>query len=455
MIISFTVENFRSFAEEQTLSLVASGRYRGSHENHLVKLPASEESVLRTGVIYGANGAGKSNLFRTLSFLKSLVVRPKAKGAGIGREVFRFNEEYLHAPTCLTLRFLAEGRIFEFGVKLNDEYILEEWLIELEGKRETSIYERVTGPDGKVKVIGKGLSGEKLEALVLVAGRPEQTFLATIRSTLDATDYGLTIGPVVNWFENSLRLVSPESNYRGLGLQLTRNQGFLDFASAFLRGASTGVERLDAKQNEITEEELRTMLPEKTVERILNDARTTGVAVFRRGDQTEVLLERGEQNRFFTISIGAMHATDSGDEIPLEIGEESDGTRRLLHLLPALYHLNENGGVFFIDEIDRSMHPLLVWKFLEYFLDSCSEDRGQILVTTHECNLLDHQLLRRDEVWFVEKKKGGASTLYSLSEFNPRNDLKLHRHYLQGRFGAVPFLGNLDRLVSQIKDDKE
>ncbi len=454
MIISFSVGNFRSFSEEQTLNLIASGRYRDHHKNHLVELPGTEESVLRTAVIYGANGAGKSNIFKALTFLRKLVVTPKTKGAETGREVFRFNESFADQPTVLTLRLLADSRIFEFGVKLNDDNILEEWLIEIEGNREKPIYERVTDANNKVTVEGKALEGEKLKALVLVGGRPEQTFLATVRSTLDSQDYGSALGSVIHWFEKTLTLVSPDSTFRGLGMQLADDPNFLVFVSSFLKGSSTGVERLNIKKNEITEDELRTMMPEKQAERILNDTRREGVSLLqRRKDHVEVILERGSPNKFYTISIGAVHATEEGKETPIELGEESDGTRRLLHLLPALYHLDANGGVFFIDEIDRSMHPLLVWEFLKCFLSSCSGDRGQIIVTTHECHLLDHELLRRDEIWFSEKKKSGASTLYSLSDFNPRKDLKLDRHYLEGRFGAVPFLGDLSRLIAVAKED--
>jgi len=100
--------------------------------------------------------------------------------------------------------------------------------------------------------------------------------------------------------------------------------------------------------------------------------------------------------------------------------------------------------VYFIDEIDRSLHPMLAWKFLEFFLKS--DAQHQIIVTTHESNLLDLNLLRRDEIWFAEKGTNGATHLYSLSDFKPRKDLDIRKHYLQGRFSAIPFLGNFEHL---------
>jgi AAA15 family ATPase/GTPase len=111
--------------------------------------------------------------------------------------------------------------------------------------------------------------------------------------------------------------------------------------------------------------------------------------------------------------------------------------------------LRTSSAVYFIDEIDRSMHPELVWKFLEFFLKSCEAGQRQIIVTTHESNLLDLELLRRDEIWFAEKDSNGSTHLYSLADFKVRKDLEIRKHYLQGRFGAVPFLGSLDRLLSE------
>jgi hypothetical protein len=131
----------------------------------------------------------------------------------------------------------------------------------------------------------------------------------------------------------------------------------------------------------------------------------------------------------------------------MDLDDESDGTRRLLDLLPALHQMQKQGGVYFVDEIDRSMHPILVRRLVEFFLASCGESPGQLMFTTHESSLLDLDLLRRDEIWFAEKDYEQATRLYSLADFKVRNDLEIRKHYLQGRFGAIPFLGNLDRLM--------
>ncbi len=134
-----------------------------------------------------------------------------------------------------------------------------------------------------------------------------------------------------------------------------------------------------------------------------------------------------------------------------EIGPRSIGGKikhkLLLNLLPALYKVKADGGVFVIDELERSMHPILARKFVEFFLKAARESNSQIIFTTHESTLLDLELLRRDGIWFTEKDETGATRLYSLAEFKVRSDLRIDKGYLQGRFGAIPFLGGIDHLI--------
>lgn len=448
MIVSFSVENFRSFAAEETFSLVASNRLTGHHDSHTVTVPDSDEKILRTAVLYGANGAGKSNLFKAISYLRNMALRAKKKNSGTGREAFRFSEE-TDSPTSFDLQFIAGEKLYRFGIKVDDNKVQEEWLIWIDGGREKELYERVTDSSGKVIIEAKGLksSGNKLNALVTIGGPQNQTFLSTIRATLEPADYGDHLTAVIEWFDESLILIRPDAPFLQLGQLLAHDPEFLNFASGFLKSSSTGVDHLKPIKKELSEDQLRGLLPEKVVSEVIEDMQEDGLAVVKIGEGKEVLVERTGENHYYLLTIQAAHEHRTGQVIPLELSDESDGTRRLLHLIPALHHLRTQRGVFFIDEIDRSMHPMLTWKFLEFFLRCCDGDQRQLIVTTHESNLLDLELLRRDEIWFTEKDKDGATRLYSLTDFKVRKDLEVRKHYLQGRFGAVPFLGNLDRLL--------
>jgi AAA15 family ATPase/GTPase len=129
-----------------------------------------------------------------------------------------------------------------------------------------------------------------------------------------------------------------------------------------------------------------------------------------------------------------------------DYGEESDGTRRLIELLDVIQNDNK-GKTFLIDELDRSFHPQMTKKFIETFFKATKDNDTQLLITTHESNLLDLQLLRQDEIWFVERDKDYASRLYSLDNFKVRYDKKIDKNYLEGRYGAVPLFKNFDLLL--------
>ncbi len=450
MIVSFTVSNFRSFSSEETFSLIASNRLSDSHRDHTCSVPDSKENVLKTGVIYGANGAGKSNLFKALKYLKSIALKSKKKHSGTGREKFKFAAAS-NESSVFDLLFVANNKLYRYGVKVDDHKIIEEWFVHIVGSKEKRLYERVTDEDGQVKIDASGLksSGDKLRALATVGGPQNQSFLATIQATLDTIDFGEQISDVISWFDDSLTLIAPDTSFSSLGQLLDSDLDFLEFAGNFLKSASTGVDHLLIQKNEITEEELRHLLGERYAAKLLDDISEDkdSVAAIPLNQDIELLVERTDENHFYRVTIQAAHKFQSGNVVSLDLTEESDGTRRLLNLLPALHFLRTSNAVFFIDEIDRSLHPKLAWEFLEFFLKSCQSGQHQIIVTTHESNLLDLDLLRRDEIWFAEKDPLGASHLYSLSDFKIRTDLDIRKHYLQGRFGAIPFLRNLTGLI--------
>jgi hypothetical protein len=285
--------------------------------------------------------------------------------------------------------------------------------------------------------------------LATVGARPNQLFLNAVASArLPDSEAGPEIGSVLKWF-SELDLVGPGEPQRLLWHKLHDDPSLLDFASGFLRSSSTGVDRLEISKSEISPEELSSFVGGEQNARHLMGLPTVGRSRFVRavGLSGDALIEFGGPEGTRLLRFQSAHKNDAGATFNLDLDEESDGTRRLLELLPALHRMRNRGGVYFVDEIDRSMHPSLVRKLLEFFLSSCVDSFAQLIVTTHESNLLDLDLLRRDEIWFAEKDRDQATRLYSLAEFKVRNDLEIRKHYLQGRFGAIPFLGNLDRLT--------
>lgn len=453
MLVSFSVENFRSFSEEQTFSLVASGRLSGSHENHTLPIPDSDQHVLKIGVLYGANGAGKSSLFKALKYMRTMVLRA-GKPRGTLRQPYSFSE-LRDKPSIFDLQFVCSGALYRYGFKVTDEDISEEWLVQVVGQKEIVIFERITDELGAVKIDPVGLEKEEKALLLAKIGGPSnQTFLATTNATLKDSDLDGHIGKVLHWFKFDLRLTEPDESIDPIGHMLADDAEFRDFAGEFLKSSSTGVKGLDVEKIEITEQQLEKMFPKSMLQTILRQLEEDagGGAIVQMPDGKEVSLERTDSNRYYQLSVHSTHQVDDDTYSKLPLNEESDGTRRLLQLLPALHKSRAASATYFIDEIDRSMHPMLIWKFLETFLSACDGQQSQIIVTTHESNLLDLDLLRRDEIWFAEKDRSLSTRLYSLADFKVRKDLEIRKHYLQGRFGAVPYLGRLDNLLESVEE---
>jgi AAA15 family ATPase/GTPase len=156
-------------------------------------------------------------------------------------------------------------------------------------------------------------------------------------------------------------------------------------------------------------------------------------------DGAELVVQKAEGTKLRLRTVKAEHVTADGDRVQLPFPEESDGTQRLTHLLPALHALRKGTGVFVVDELDRSLHPLLAKGFVRAFLEAGAKQGSQLIFTTHETAFLDLTLLRRDEIWFADKSKiQGTTELYSLADYKVRTDMKIDKAYLQGRFEAVP-----------------
>jgi uncharacterized protein len=171
-------------------------------------------------------------------------------------------------------------------------------------------------------------------------------------------------------------------------------------------------------------------------------------------DDTDIRVKDDDPDLVVERRLVADHNSAAAD-MSLPFGEESDGTRQLLHFMPFLAAVADASKVVVIDELDRSLHPLICWEFIRFFSETSLLSRKQLIVTTHEAHLLNQELLRRDEYWFVEKDTKQQSRLVPLSEFKARKDLQLERGYLQGRFGAIPMIGSMSELENLVEAQQQ
>lgn len=441
MIVQFHVSNFRSFDSEEQFSLVASKRLMGHLDDHTIELPHTDDRVLKAGMVYGANGSGKSNLCRALHYFQWLALSTK-RASGTGRTPHAFSDG-AHRPTEFDLIFLAGGKLLRYGVSVEDDRIREEWLSELVGGREMEVYGRTTDPLGKVTVSGKGLAacGTHVALAAQLGGKQNHTFLATVNHIVDRAGIQGEVGLALEWFESGLALIGPDASFGPIGEFLFADGDLMRFATEILESAGTGIESLEVNRVPIEEFEFLQRLDGTAHSDFESDR-----VVVSAPDGREYVKQG---NEYFAQEIVAWHKPKDGKRQAIRFEDESDGTKKLLALIPALHDLKNRAAVYVIDELDRSLHPLMVREFLRRFLSDCSGGMRQLISTTHESRLLDLDLLRRDEIWFAEKDADQATRLYSLADFKVRKDFRIDKGYLQGRFGAVPFLGDMQELVEE------
>jgi len=452
MLIQLTLQNFLSFRDEVTFSMLGVNSDQ-QHLEHLANNAAGKDrSLLPIAAIYGANAAGKSNLIKAVKFAKDLVVEGTRSTKIIPVIPFKLGN-YSKKPSKFECIFTYQGIQYSYGFRLNREQIFEEWLygVPHDKKQEIMYFERITSSKKETSLdYGtplKGRRNKRKQFLDFVAEgtRPNQLFLT------EAIDRNVDVLiPVANWFREALTIIPAEADYPGLEIGILSDESFIDFISEFLRFAGTGIDSISTEEVELDIDYHFPNMPKIVIDDLiqeLNQADKEALAIIGsniRGKR--YLIRKNKEGKLNLIQLKTQHRNDNGNLIDFTIEEESEGTQRLLDLIPTLFLLKQKSEkVIFLDQLDRRLHPLLSHCFVQTAIN-CREKSNQLIFTTHDTNLLDLDLLRRDEIWFVEKNQQGASSLYSLAEFKIRPDLKVEKGYLNGRFGAIPFFGDPQRL---------
>ncbi len=456
MLVSFSVSNFRSFGQEETLNMVASNKLP-DHPTHRLPIGDTGKHVLRCAVIYGANAAGKSNLVQAMSVAQQLIL--SSDGQPVMIAPFRFDRERPTQPSSFEFRFLLGDQVFIYGFDVTTAQIFGEWLAVLKDGDELTIFAR--DREGVARIEGKAErffpdDTTLFKTLGLLSQLPlttNQLFLSRVRS-LPTESQGTTLNAVVRWLTQDLVILGTQ--YRNIETleHLFADSRLREFSSYFLHRVGTGIDSLEFAETKLergfTESLYRLWLLSRK-----NAAASRSSDVLNRMSgslkwDTSFRLSDDNSDQVVEQKLLAVHNSQD-EKVSLPFSEESDGTQQLLHFMPVLSPSEQN-KVFVIDELDRSLHPLLCWEFIRFFSESLPGAHKQLIVTTHEVHLLDQKLLRRDEYWFVEKDAAQQSRLVSLSDFNIRNDLQIGKGYLQGRFGAIPVIGSmseLERLLEQ------
>jgi len=407
-------------------------------------------SVLPLAAIYGANASGKSNLIKAVYFAKNLIINGTSPDESIDLTPFALDTEYEKLPTKIEFVIKIDNILYTYGFLATAQSIKEEWLFAYFSNKESKIFERVSNNDESVTVIPgdrliENLGDKKFIEYIARGTRPNQLFIN------EANNKNVSIiKPLWDWFKNSLRIIFPNSNYMNLVTKAHSDSEFLRHLEAILKAAGTGVDGLHCKKTPISNSELLNDAPKKFINEIKSELqkKKNYSAYIRKGLST-YNIRLSSNNELESYSLMTIHKRKNGTDAQFDTAEESDGTLRLMHLAPMLRNSESSETVYFIDEIDRSLHPHISKLFIQIIIESIKNKKikNQFILTTHDTNLLDRKLLRRDEIWFIEKSSHGASHLTSLAEYHVTEGLSYQNGYLNGRFGGIPFVGDAKALI--------
>lgn len=459
MLIEFRVTNFRSFRDQQVLSMVATSD-RDLRDTNTALVPAFKHRLVRSAIVYGPNASGKSNLIMALGAMQLFMITAVNSPPTPGRRAidspllrpFLLDPQARQAPTEFELIFVHQGVRYQYGLVLGRERIHDEWLLAYPKGQPQTWFERrlqvavappdTPGPGQQERArpdppdrlsqgdgahytwyFGPRLGGEKQRLADLT--RADVPYLAAA-----ATFGNPQLRTVFDWFAQRLAVFNPWAHpdpFSETVQQAAAGPQLREQIRALLAEADVGISDFRVRVIAIDDDETFAQLPAEVLQALAP----------MRLQRTEVRMQH--------------HAPDTPDgvvELPGE--DESLGTQRFFSIAGPIIAALEQGQVLAVDEIDDSLHPLLVRRLVALFHSTETNPHGaQLIMNTHDATLLDTRLFRRDQIWFTEKDQRGGSRLYPLSDYHPRKDEALSKGYLHGRYGAVPTLFDLGARLRQ------
>ena len=425
MLIEFSVSNYWSFRERQTLSLVAATRDSKLPDNVLdKKLPGlAKTRFLKTAAVYGANASGKTNLWRAAMFMRDFVTG-SASGTNEGDPIdtipFLLGKGESERPSEFEVIFEHEGTRYQYGFSVDKERVHEEWLNAYpEGRAQRWFHRSLAdnGHDYKWRFSPTNFRGDR-------GGLKEKTRTNALFLSTAAQFNHEQLRIVYIWFSRYFHGIG---NVAGLTLSplsgitelmLVKEKVNAEAVMGLLRQADLGILRVEVEQREVGPSDFPPDMPADIRRKLL-------------GELEKALITK---SRWFH------ERTGTGKDVEFTGEQESAGTRKFFALIGPWLEALRSGYTVFIDEIGANMHPLLVRQLIRMFHDPEVNSKGaQLVLTTHDTTLLDMSLFRRDQIWFTEKDEVGGTVLFPLTDFKPRDNEALQKGYLAGRYGGIPF----------------
>jgi hypothetical protein len=423
MLIQFSVENYRSILDRQTLNMSASKYFKELEQLNTFDAGAIEQvpRLLRSSVVYGPNASGKSTLVNALDFMRDRVIN-SAKESQANEEIevtpFKLTAASRAGESEFEVAFIEEGVRYQYGFRCNRQRFTEEWLFAYPEGRTQKWFQRAYDPE-------TGKDDYRFSTSFL-GGRKRQDWRDQTRGNALFLSTALQLNneqlkPVLNWFQQRLRIIKAHQILApNFTMTRCRDEAAKNRVLEFMNSADLSIADIHIKSQIFSPEILPKDMP-------------TGL----RDEISQQMAGKEVMQAMF------MHEdVDSHELIEFDQEEESDGTRALFAFSGPWLDVIEEERVLVVDELDSSLHPLIVHYLVK--LLHHDERKAQLVFTTHDTTILSQKILRRDQIWFMEKDDKNGTQLYPLSDYSPRDNEAIERGYLNGRYGGIPFLKDLD-----------
>ncbi|NEO57544.1 MAG: ATP-binding protein [Okeania sp. SIO3B5] len=426
MLIEFSVGNYLSFKETVTLSMVATkvtAKNKSVDKNNVFQVD-EELSLLKSVAVYGANASGKSNLIQAMGFMRWFVLNSSKETQiedAINVEEFRLSTETEGKPSLFEIVFILEDKLYRYGFEVDEKQVVSEWLYYATNEEESNLFER---NENGIKMTENFKEGE----LISDKTRNNALFLS-----VNSQFNGKISTNILRWFIDDLNIISGlySDLYKSITVDFFQDSKYKNAILQLIRKWDLGIDDIKIDTKNVLPEEFPNIYSEG-FKKLMSDAGA------------------------YTDEIQTLHKKyDSEGKMVSEVvfdfeKNESEGTKKLFAFAVPILESLRNREILIIDELDARLHPIITRAIIDLFnSNQTNPENAQLIFTTHDTNLLNNKIFRRDQIWFTEKNRQGATDLYSLVEYKVRNDASFESDYIKGRYGAIPFLGDLTELFEK------
>lgn len=457
MLVEFKVGNFLSIKDPVSLSMVGYSPLK-EHEDienrcNIFQDPSRKNKMLKSAILYGANGSGKSNFLSALYFFKNFILtssNDRQANDSIDVLPFKFSTATEDQPSLFEIIFHIDEARYRYGFEVSREIVHYEWLFELNNKpfaKETKLFTRefqdIKSNNRSFKE-AKGIENNT---------RPNALFLSTV-----AQLNGYLSTKIQTWFKTNFNIISglEDTTTEYTISKFLEDEDFKRLVIDFFSTIKIGFEDIEILEDDKVLEESIQNIPSE----ITKEVKELMDALKRLKEKS-----KDDDDESKHVTINTLHKKfDSENKLQglerLNFDLQSKGTIKIFSLLGPVIDTIQNGKILIIDEFDSRLHTLLTTELIVNFFHSKMNSNSQLIIASHNTNLLKKEIFRRDQIWFAEKDTFGATDLYSLVEYKinqsrVRNDASFEKDYLLGKYGAVPFLGDINQFIKDYLDGKK